>query len=163
MSRHRWIALGAFVLVLGLLTFVPRGGGDDGTIRTTGDRPRTGPLTAGYGRVTPAFRRTIDRMVTEARTAPRLSRSTSARTLVDTVVRCAVFEGQRYCLGSGWTDRSEAQVRSRTLSAIQHLPTRSSAVTTTGDLSAYDELRERAAMSPDARARADRAELTQAA
>jgi hypothetical protein len=163
MSRLRWIALASFVLLLGVLTFVPPGGGDDGTIRTTGDRPRTAPLTAGYGRVTPAFRRTIEHMVTEARTTPRLSRTTSARTLVDTVVRCATFEGQRYCLGSGWTDQSEAQVRTRTLTAIRHQATRSRAVTTTGDLSAYDELAQRAAMSPDARARADRAELTQAA
>ena len=94
MPRPRWIALGALALVLGLLPFVPRGGGgDDGTIRTTADRPtsRTLPLTAGYGRVTPAFRRTIDRVVAEARSEPRLSRTASAKALVDSVVRCATF------------------------------------------------------------------------
>jgi hypothetical protein len=167
MSRLRWIALGVFVLLLGLLSFVPHGGGDDGAIRTTGrtadHRAEPEPLTAGYGRVTPVFRRTIDRVVSEARTAPRLSRAASARSLVDSVVRCATFEGQRYCLGSGWTDRTQTQVRERTLSAWQHQAARRTDVTTTGDLSAYDELRQRAAMSPAARARADRAELTQAA
>ncbi len=164
MSRLRWIALGVFALLLGLLPFVPRGGGgDDGAIRSTSDRSATGSLTAGYGAVTPQFRATIDRVVAEARTAPQLSRTTSSRTLVDSVVRCATFEGQRYCLGSGWTDSTQAQVRGQMMSALRHQATRRSAVTTTGDLSAYDELRARAAMSPSARAAADRDELTQAA
>ena len=164
MSRLRWIALGVFVLLLALLPFVPRGGdGDDGTIRSTSDRPATGPLTAGYGTVTPKFEATIDRVVAEARTGPRLSRTTSSRAVVDSVVRCATFEGQRYCLGSGWTDSTQAQVRDRMMSALRQQANRRSTVTTTGDLSAYDELRERAAMSPSARAAADRAELTQAA
>jgi hypothetical protein len=171
MSRLRWIALGVFALLLGLLPFVPRGGGDDGTIRTAGRTAGHGsqavrsaePLTAGYGTVTPAFRRTIDRMVAETRSAPRLSRTADAKALVDAAVRCATFEGQRYCLGSGWTDSTQAQVRDRTLSAIRNQPSRRNDVTTTGDLSAYDALRQRAVMSPDERARADRAELTQAA
>src|SRR4051794_3346868 len=167
MSRLRWIALGAFALLLGLLPFVPHGGGDDGTIRNTGrtapEHSRPAALSAGYGRVTPAFRHTIDRLVSDSRTAPRLSRTAGARALVDAVVRCARFEGQRYCLGSGWTDHTQAQVRNRTVAAMQHQATRRTAVTTTGDLSAYDELRQRAAMSPAERARADRAELTQAA
>ena len=106
MSRLHWIALGVLVLMLALLPFVPRGSGDDGSIRTTSDpattSPRTAPLTAGYGEVTPEFRATIDRVVADARTAPSLSRVTSTRTLVDCgLVRCATFEGQRYCLGSG--------------------------------------------------------------
>ena len=163
MSRPRWIALGAFALVLALLPFVPRGSGGDGTIRTTAERPRSAPLTAGYGRVTPAYQRTIDRVIAEGRAAPRLSKSASARTLVDSVVRCASFEGQRYCLGSGWTDRTQAQVRDRMVSTLQHQAVRRAAVTTTGDLSAYDELRQRAAMSAKERAAADQAELTQAA
>lgn len=163
MPRHLWIVLGVFVLLLALLPFIPRGSGDDGTIRTTGDPARTGPLTAGYGRVTPAFRRTIDRVVADSRTAPRASRTTSARALVDSVVRCATFEGQRYCLGSGWTDHTQAQVQDRMVSALQRHAIRPTGGTATGDLSAYDALRQRAAMSPAARSAADRAELTQAA
>jgi hypothetical protein len=164
MSRLRWIALGVFVLLLALLPLVPRGGeGDAGTIRPTVDRSASGPLVAGYGTVTPRFRATIDRVVADARTAPRFSRATSTRTMVDSVVRCATFEGQRYCLGSGWTDRTQAQVRNGMVSTLRHRTDRRSAPTTTGDLSAYDELRQRAAMSPAARAAADRAELTQAA
>jgi hypothetical protein len=165
MSRLRWIALGVFALVLGLLPFVPRGSGDDGTIRTTGDRPQPRsqalPLTAGYGKVTPEFRRTIDRVVADTRAEPRLSRTAGAKALADSVVRCATFEGQRYCLGTGWTDRTQAQVQSRTIKAMQ--ADRREPGFTTGDLSAYDELRQRAAMSPAERARADRAELEEAA
>src|SRR3954470_4058774 len=167
MSRLHWIALGVLVLMLALLPFVPRGSGDNGTIRTTSDpgrtTSRTAPLTAGYGEVTPEFRATIDRVVAGARTAPSLSRATSTKTLVDSVVRCATFEGQRYCLGSGWTDDTQAQVRDRMVSSLQRPAARRSAVTTTGDLSAYDALRQRAAMTPTQRAAADRAELIQAA
>jgi hypothetical protein len=167
MSRLHWIALGVLVLMLALLPFVPRGSGDDGTIRTTSDSgrttSRTTPLTAGYGEVTPEFRATIDRVVADARTAPSLARATSPKTLVDSVVRCATFEGQRYCLGSGWTDDTQAQVRDRMVSSLKSPATRRSAVTTTGDLSAYDALRQRAAMTPAQRAAADRAELIQAA
>jgi hypothetical protein len=71
MSRARWTGLGVLVLLMALLPFVPRGGGDDGSVRTTSSATRSGPLTAGYGRVTPAFRRTIDRVVAEGATAMR--------------------------------------------------------------------------------------------
>ena len=165
MSRARWIALGVFVLVLSALTLVPHGGGGDGSMRRTADQPRTGPLTAGYGRVTPAYRQVINRVVQQSRSAsaPTASRNASPRALVDDVVQCATFEGQRYCLGSGWTDRTEAQVRNRTVSAMQRQASGRTGGTSTGDLSAYDAVRERAAMSPSARAAADRAELTEAA
>jgi hypothetical protein len=164
MPRLRWIVLAVLALLLALLPFIPRdGGGDNGAIRTTSDRTASGPLVAGYGTVTAKYRATIDRVVADARTTAPLSRATSPRTLVDTVVRCATFEGQRYCLGSGWTDDSRAEVRQGMLTSLRHQADRRSPVTTTGDLSAYDELRERAAMSPAARAAADRAELTEAA
>jgi hypothetical protein len=163
MSRARWIGLGVLVLLVSLLPLLPRGEGDDGTIRPAGDRQRTGPLTAGYGRVTPAYRRSIDHAVMAGRAVQRRSATTSARSLVDAVVRCATFEGQRYCLGSGWTDRSQAQVRDRLVTDLRRETARRSAVTTTGDLSAYDALRQRARMNPAARAAADRAELTEAA
>ncbi len=162
MSRARWISLGVLVLLLALFPFVPRGGGDDGTIRTTGETPRTGPLTAGYGRLTPAYRRTIDRVVGSGLTAGR-STPTTPRALADDLARCATFEGQRYCLGTGWTDQTESQVRARTATLLARPAARRSAAVSTGDLSTYDALRRAARMSPSARAAAERAELTQAA
>ena len=87
MSRARWIGLGALVLLLAMLPFVPRGGGDDGTIRTTGQAsPGPGPLTAGYGRVTPAYRRTIDRVVDAGPTAGRGGPSPRRRARSSTTV-----------------------------------------------------------------------------
>lgn len=167
MSRARWIApwigLGVLVLLLALLPFVPRGGGDDGVIRRAVSSEPRGPLTAGYGRVTPAFRRTIDRVVAEGPTSARTGTAPSDRTLVDDLVRCARFEGQRYCLGTGWTDRTQAQVQRAALHALQRPAARGTVVTTTGDLSTYDALRQTARMSPTERARAERRELTQAA
>jgi Peptidase_C39 like family len=163
MSRARWISLGVLVLLLALLPFVPHGGGDTGTIRTAGEHSRRVPLTAGYGRVTPAFQHEIDRVVAGNATAGRISRTASPRTIVDDVVRCAVFEGQRYCLGTGWTERTQAQVRG----GLTRFATRQAArpVTTagTGDLSALAALRQAARLSPTARVAAQRAELTQAA
>jgi hypothetical protein len=163
MSRARWISLGVLVLLLALLPFVPHGGGEDGTIRTTGQSPGAGPLTAGYGSVTPAYRRAIDRVVDGGRAAGRIDPNASSRTLVDDVVRCATFEGQRYCLGTGWTDQTQSQVRARTVALLARPAARRASVTGTGDLSTYDALRQAARMSPDARAAAERAELTQAA
>jgi hypothetical protein len=163
MSHARSIGPGALVLVLALLPFLPRAGGDDGTTRLMSDRTTTGPLVAGYGRVTPAFQRTIDRVVAEGGSTSVASRTASPRALVDTLVKCATFEGQRYCLGSGWTDRTQAQVRDQLVSKLQHQVAQRTAVTTTGDLSAYAGLRQQAQLSPDARAATERRELTRAA
>jgi hypothetical protein len=122
----------------------------------------TVPLTAGYGRVTPAFRRTIDHVVVAGREAGRaLSAKSSPRALVDDLVRCATFEGQRYCLGTGWTDRTQGQVRSQAMRQLQ--APQLASTESTGDLSAYDALRQDARLSPARRAAAQRAELGQAA
>src|SRR3954471_19592677 len=110
MSRARWISLGALALGPPLLPFVPHGGGDDGTIRRATGPDRQAPLVAGYGRLTPAYRREIGRVVAAGASRP-VSARTPARTLAGDLVRCAVFEGQRYCLGSGWTDRTQGQVQ----------------------------------------------------
>jgi hypothetical protein len=163
MPRVRWISLTALVLLLSLLPFLPRDGGDAGAVRTTSEATTPGPLTAGYGRVTPAYRRTIDRVVDDRQTSGRITPGASARTLVDDVVRCATFEGQRYCLGTGWTDRTQAQVRAGTLRMLARPAARRSAATSTGDLSTYDAIRHAARLSPTARAAAERAELIRAA
>ncbi len=160
MSRPRWISLGALLLVLALLPFLPHGGGEPDTARRTA-KPEPAPLTAGYGRVTPAFQRTIAAVVS-AGSAPRVSARTPARTLVGDLVRCAVFEGQRYCLGSGWTDRTQAQVQ-RSMAGVATRQAARPTRTTTGDLSMIDALRQAARMSPEDRAAAQTAELTEAA
>lgn len=82
---------------------------------------------------------------------------------VDSLVRCADFEGQRYCLGQGWTDRTEDEVRARVASSVDAVLAKRATVETTGDLSAADSLARRAAMTPRQRAKAERRELTQAA
>ncbi|HEX4471353.1 MAG TPA: C39 family peptidase [Nocardioides sp.] len=159
MSRARIISLAVPFLLLTLVAPAPAG-----AAAGTHHLVRQGTsLTAGYGRVTPAYRRTIDRVAADARAAGPVDRSSSARALVDAVVRCATFEGQRYCLGSGWTDRTQAQVRAQAVSLLERPAARPMAVTTTGDLSAYDALRQAARLSPTQRAAAERAELTEAA
>jgi hypothetical protein len=163
MSRPRWITLAALVLLLTLLPLLPRGDGDEGAVRSTAAVTAGGPLTAGYGRVTAADRRSIARVVEASGTSARRAPGASARALVDDLVRCVTFERQRYCLGTGWTDRTQAQVRARTLTMLERPAARRTAATSTGDLSAYDALRQAARRSPAARAGAERAELTQAA
>ena len=166
MSRTRWIVLGSFALILALLPLVPHHGRDDaGVIRNAIAAPRSAPATAGYGRVTAADRRAIDRVVSQGGTAERSAALSSPRAVVDEVVRCTTFEGQRYCLGTGWTDRTEAQVQARAVTVLDRGAERRTTTTarTTGDLSAYDALRQAVRMSPVARATAERAELTRAA
>ncbi|MEZ5096502.1 MAG: C39 family peptidase [Nocardioides sp.] len=86
--------------------------------------------------------------------------------LVAAQVRCATFQGQQYCLHVGWTDEPAETLRA---DLSGHLLRSAAAVsgkaahTSTGDLDLAAGLRATAAMSPDARARAERRELTQAA
>jgi hypothetical protein len=163
MSRARWISVGILLILLASVPFLPRGGSDGDRARRTA-APRFEPvLAAGWGRVTPTFWRTIDRVLDDAPTEARVSPTASARTLVDSLVKCATFEGQRYCLGQGWTDHTQAQVRARTASVAAREAARPLAGLNTGDLSTLDALRQAARMSPRARAEAERAELTAAA
>jgi hypothetical protein len=174
-STPRWIALAALVLLLALTPFLPRGGHDGPAARrAAATRAPAAPTlpsaphgaAVGYSRLTPAARHTIDRLVGETRAEGRIARTTSGptgtRALVDDVVRCAVFEGQRYCLGLGWTDRTQAEVRAATARAVTQA-SRTGTGEQTGDRSAAAALRHAARMSPAARADAVRRELTQAA
>ncbi len=152
MSRPRILLLGAalLVLLLALTPLIPRGE-DDGGLRPSGRSQSEWTLSTSPsgGRVSPQMRAEIDRVVGEGRQP------------VDALTRCADFEGQRYCLGLGWTDSSQAQVRARMRVAVR--AARATTGETTGDLDALDALRRTASLSPAARARADRAELTRAA
>ena len=165
MSRPRTIAVvvGALALLIALTPLLPRGEDDDGALRPSGEGERTAtPDTAGWSRVTPAMQAEIDRVVAAGRQVGRLGTKAGQASLAR-VVRCADLDGQRYCLGGvGWTDDSEQQARARVMRAAR-LAARSTAHTNTGDLDAAALLRRSARMSPAARARADRAELTMAA
>ena len=169
--RPLLIVAGALVVLLAVAPFLPRGEEDDGSIRPSGDA-RTGTKagalrpaeTAGVTRVTPAMRAEIERVVSEGRSLGRASTKATPAQLAADAVRCAELEGQRYCLGTGWTEDTEAQVRSRVAAAARRTAARPAGATEdTGDLGPEAALAQRARMSPAARAKADRAELTMAA
>src|SRR6478752_1447497 len=169
MSRPRAlvVAIGGLALLLALAPFVPRGGDDDGgALQPSGDR--TGKTqrvvssnAVGSSTVTPAMQAEIDRVVAVGRSAGRLG-TKGGMARAAQLVRCAELDGQRYCLGVGWTEDTEADVRARVTSAAR-IAARTTGRTTTGDLDANAALARTARMSPKARAAADRAELESAA
>ena len=162
---HVLVALGALLMVLGATVFVPRGGDEEGALVPSGGGGYVAgqAATAGFGRMTPTLQSEVDRVVAEGRRlGTALARGgTSTAREVSAYVRCAQFEGQRYCLGTGWTDDTEAQVQARTLAAVG--AGRARKLRRTGDLDARAALARAARMSVAERARAERAELTMAA
>ena len=74
-----------------------------------------------------------------------------------------MFSGQRYCLGVGWTRRTEAEVRERVAVAATAVARGRPSVETTGDLDLLATLRSAAARSEADRVAAEEAELTDAA
>jgi hypothetical protein len=158
------VALGALLLVLGAAPFVPRGGDEDGLVpRGEGGYAAGRAASVGYGPLTPRLRAEVDRVVAQGRTLGRAlarGRSSTARQ-VAAYVRCAELDGQRYCLGTGWTDDTEAEVQAGAALAAGSARTRR--VRHTGDLSAVAALAAAARMSLAERAQAERAELTLAA
>lgn len=169
MARSRPVLLaaaGALALLLTLaLVLIPRGGqvGDD-RARLDATALATAE-TAGLGALTPAMRTEIQRVVAadSTKALPRVAPDGDVPdSVVDDLVRCASFDGQRYCLGVGWTDRSQAQVR-RSVSASLVSAGRVATSTGTGDLSPVARLARLAAMSAQQRAKQETAELTMAA
>jgi hypothetical protein len=164
MSRVRKLAIGAFVALLAATPFIPRGNDSDSAIRPSGEREIAAPGAPGPGVLTGEMRREVDRVVAEGRRLGTVSARQSPTQLAGDLVRCAEFDGQRYCLHTGWTTRTEADVRTRAASASQVLGARRAAsVETTGDLDLAETLRRAAALGPAERAAAERAELTEAA
>lgn len=125
------------------------------------DQP--GTMTATQGKVDAAMQAEIDRVVGEGMRLPRTTARMTPARMASTQVRCAELEGQTYCLGQGWTSKSEAAVQQEVAREVTAAAARRTPLETTGDLSLADELRQRAAMSPQARAKLERAELTTAA
>ena len=169
MSRTRKITIGAFVLLLAGALLVPRGDHPEEALTPSGDSAQKDGLatsaTAGLGAVTPEMSREIDRVVSEGLAHRRLTGRTAPETLAEATVRCAELEGQRYCLGIGWTDQDPAQVQARIAVAARAASSARGATVpeTTGDLDALALLRRTAAMTPQERAAAERRELTAAA
>lgn len=101
----------------------------------------------------------IDRVIAEGRETDQQGVA-SVRALSEDLVRCATFEGQRYCLLVGWTTRSEPEVVTSfadAAAASARVPAEP-----TGDLTPNELLAHRAAMTPDARAEDERLELMEA-
>jgi peptidase C39-like protein len=169
MSRPRAIAvaLGVLALLLVLTPFVPRGSDHDGALQPSGDAAGRAarPLPAnavGRSRVTPAMQAEIDRVVAAGRSIGRTGTKAGLARSAAEAVRCAELDGQRYCLGIGWTTDTEAQVRARVGTAAR-LAARATTRTNTGDLDALALLARTTRMKPAARAAAERAELVSAA
>ncbi len=118
------LAAGLLAAAVGLAPLLPDAGAPsggsgiryDGALMPLAEPAPRGPAPApalatapGRGEVTARMRREIERVVAAGRAlGPDSGRVTTA-TLVDTQVRCAVFSGQRYCLGIGWTDQTPRQ------------------------------------------------------
>jgi hypothetical protein len=164
--RRQAVTIGVAVLALVLVAapFLPRSGPQPAIEKTTDAAPADlAGATAGAGRVTPALRGEIDRVLAASRVSARTTqgRSLSPSALVRAQVRCATFEGQRYCLHSGWTRSSpRAVVADLTRAAVA---ARRQPRERTGDLDTLALLRQRQRLPLAARLRADRAELTAAA
>jgi hypothetical protein len=164
MSRRRTIVISAAAGALGLLVaaapFVPRGepGGEAVAAADAPAYVARSAEAAGLGTVTPAMRREITRVADADVAVPRVTGRTVPARAVRSLARCATFEGQRYCLGVGWTDRSQAAVRAGLVQA-----TRTARRPGTGDLDAAHQISRLANLAPRVRVRRETAELTQAA
>ncbi|MCW2832390.1 MAG: hypothetical protein JWN68_343 [Nocardioides sp.] len=161
--RRIGAATGALALLVAASPFLP---GDSGprpamTPRSNESSQPTQAGAPGLGAITPELQAEIDRVVAEG---PRstVSPRSSAYALAAAASRCAVFEGQRYCLGLGWTTQSQDEVASRLATAAGPAPGRTKPEQT-GDLGALAALRRYSRLSPRERAAAERAELTAAA
>lgn len=116
---------------------------------------------AAYGELTPELQAEIDRVVPADGSAPVGAAGADA-------TRCAVFEGERYCLGFGWTTASEADVTTNLAEAAEAADaadrrTEASQPEATGDLDASAALQRRRLMTQEERTLTDRRELTAAA
>ena len=168
--RPRTVAAGALILLLAAAPFVPHGGDDHGSITPSSQQPRFAPREAaqvGNTALTPAMRAEIDRVVAATAAAPRVrGRLTPGNAAA--VTQCADLDGQRYCLGLGFTQDSTANVQARMAAAVAPTARRTvnaghRRTVNTGDLSAQDQAARLAAMTPKQRAATARQELTDAA
>lgn len=161
------VATAALALTLAAAPLLPDGEGTDGAIAPVAGASAgtaTGRTAPGTGALTAEMRAEIERVVAEgaelrraqaarARAGRPLDRAALARA----ATRCATFEGQRYCLGFGWTTQPASSLAARLLDDPE--PGRER----TGDLDARGLLARTQARPSDAQTAAERAELTMAA
>ena len=163
--RRRTIAVaaGALTLLVAGTPLLPDSDGPTPSVTPAGESspPVRGGGTAAPGAITPEMRAEIERVVAEGARTPVSARSSAYR-LATTSTRCAMFEGQRYCLGLGWTMKTQQEAAAGLAAAAAPTPTRT-VPEQTGDLDPMAAMRQRAELSTKARARAERAELTAAA
>ncbi|WP_374456992.1 hypothetical protein [Nocardioides sp.] len=157
-SRPLWghpvtIAAAALALTLGVVPFLPDGDDDQGSIAPTAETTEA-PAAVGRGRVTRAMQAEIDRVLAEGSGVDRAQGRTA---LARASVRCATFDGQRYCLGFGWTNQTREALAARLTARPTFGRER------TGDLDADAMVARSSERSATARTEAERAELTMAA
>lgn len=158
-SRPLWrhpatIAAAALALTLAAVPLLPDGGDGRAEIAPTAESTRAPGTATGRGAVTRAMRAEIERVVAEGASLDRAEGRTS---LARAAVRCATFDGQRYCLGFGWTNQS----RDALAASLTTRPTPGRE--RTGDLGASGVLARGTRRSTRERSDAERVELTMAA
>jgi hypothetical protein len=150
------IAAAALALTLGAVPLLPDGADHEGEISPSAETAARPGAAIGTGELTPEMQAEIDRVLAEGRTLDRAEgRTATARASV----RCATFDGQRYCLGFGWTNQSREELAAR----LETPPAFGKQAERTGDLDADGVLARNSARSATARTDAERAELTMAA
>lgn len=151
------IAAGVLALTLGVVPFLPDGQpeqDDQGVIAPTAESTEAPGAGIGRGRVTRAMQAEIDRVVAEGAGVDRAQGRTA---LARASVRCATFDGQRYCLGFGWTNQTPEALAARLTERPDLGRER------TGDLDADGIIARTSGRTAIARSEAERAELTMAA
>lgn len=159
------VSAGALALVCAIAPLLPDSSSPRSAIRTQGTESQgTESGTAQPGVITPAMQAEIERVVAEGQ-QQRVTARTSTSERATAATRCAVFAGQRYCLGLGWTTQTQKQAADRMAEATTAATStpRRARPETTGDLDPAALLRQRTRGSAAARARAERAELSAAA
>lgn len=158
-SRPLWrhpasVAAAVLALTLAGVPMLPDGDDDRGALAPSGEITPAPGGAVGRGEVTPEMQAEIDRVLAEG---AGLDRAQGRTALARAAVRCATFDGQRYCLGFGWTNQTREALAAR----MAARPTfgRES----TGDLDADALLARSSRRSSVARTEAERAELTMAA
>ncbi len=157
-SRPLWrhpatIAAAVLALTLAAVPLLPDDGNDREEIAPSAETTPA-PSASGRGEVTPEMQAEIDRVLAEGSS---LARARGRTAIAKATVRCATFDGQRYCLGFGWTNQTRSTLAARLASRPRFSRER------TGDLDADGVLARDTRRSARERTAAERAELTSAA